>query len=138
MKRLRVVLYVGAFLAMVMAAYAIPAIAQTPEEVQEAKRLIATAERMGIKVPSDPDERVALAAKYGVTISPEAAAAADQPGKAKSKTKSTTTDKDANKELPKTGGGVNVGVLLGLGAGVALIGGGLVAHRSTSSGRRRV
>ena len=136
MKRLRVVLYVGAVVAMVMAAYAFPAMAQTPEEVQEAKRLIATAERMGIEVPSDPNERVALAAKYGVTITPEAAAAADQPGKAKSKTKSATTDKDANKELPKSGGGMNVGMLLALGAGVALIGGGLVAHRSHARRRR--
>ena len=56
-------------------------------------------------------------------ISPEVAAIDAQ----------ATKDK-GGKELPKTGG-ANVGVLLGLGAGVALIGGGPLARRSSARPR---
>ena len=141
MRSLRIVLWMSAVVSMVIAIYAIPAMAQTPEEVRQAKNLIAMAERMGIEVPADPNERVRLAAEYGVTISPEAAAAADQPGakggnsKAEKKVEKQA-EKRVEKELPKSGGGdVNLGLLLALGAGVTLIGVALVTHRSIA--RRR-
>ncbi len=68
-----------------------------------------------------------MAAQYGITISLGVAAAMGGTASKSGNPEAVPKDK-RGKALPKTGG-VNVGSLLGLGAGVALIGSGLVAYR---------
>lgn len=127
--RLIVVFIVAAVIA---AMSAVPAMAQTEQEVRQAAQLLQQAEDAGIAVPSDPAARIQLAAEYGITLSPEVAAI-DMAEIKSGNPKAATKDK-GDKALPKSGGS-NIGTLLGLGAGAALIGGGLVvAHRSA---RRR-
>ena len=131
MRRLMVVLCVGTIVAMVMVAYAVPAMAQTPQEKRQAEQLLQMAADAGIAIPSDPEARIQLAAQYGITISPGVAAAMDGAGSKSGNQKAAKSTK--GKALPKTGG-ATIGSLLGLGAGAALVGGGLVAH---SRARRR-
>ncbi len=133
MRRLMVLLGVGAVLAMVMVAFTIPAMAQTEQDKKEAKQLVERAEEAGIAIPSDPEERIQLGAQYGITISPEVAAAMDEAMAESTNPKTEKKGKGGKKELPKSGG-ANVGSLLGLGAAVALMGGGLVAYRSARRG----
>jgi type II secretory pathway pseudopilin PulG len=115
MRRLMLVLSVGAVVAMVVAIYAAPAIAQTKKEQRQAAR---EANRAA--------NRAQASANAGMAVPPDATVTKSGSQEAE------ITDK-SGKALPQSGGG-SVGSLLGLSAGALLIGGGVLAYKSA---RRR-
>ncbi len=128
MTKIGKVLALVLMLSVMLPIYTVPAMAQTQQEMRQAAQLFKMAEDAGIAVPSDPEARMQLAARYGISISPEVAAM-DAAELKSGNPKATPKDKGSKKALPNSGG-PNLGSLLGLGVGVVLIGGALVTHRS--------
>lgn len=157
MRRIMMVLSAGAVVAMVMAMYAVPAMAQDPQKqaAREAQReanraaIQEEAARQGVDTPEE------AAALYGVDTPEEAAALTPEvapegkappppppPGSAPppppppGKAAPPPPPPPPGKMLPATGG-TGIGSFLGLGAGALLVGGGLLAHGISRRGGYR-